>query len=149
MNAVDAGILVYAHRVDAPQHARARALLRELAEGPEPWAIPWPCIHEFITVVTDPQLWKLPTPMPLALAAVRAWRSSPTLILLSEDDRSFALFEELTAHLDSTRAGLEREHVQSSATRVAALALQHGVNTLFTLARDYSQFPRLRVKNVL
>ena len=29
--------------------------LRALAEGASPWAIAWPCIHEFIAVVTHPR----------------------------------------------------------------------------------------------
>ena len=40
MIAVDANILVYAHREDSPFHDAAFARLAELAEGAAPWAIP-------------------------------------------------------------------------------------------------------------
>ena len=29
----------------------------ELAEGAVPWAIPWPCIYEFLRVVTHPRFF--------------------------------------------------------------------------------------------
>ncbi|MGH6636439.1 MAG: type II toxin-antitoxin system VapC family toxin [Gammaproteobacteria bacterium] len=51
-------MLVYAHRREAREHIAARELLRQLAEGPEPWAIPWPCVYEFFSVVTNPRIWK-------------------------------------------------------------------------------------------
>ena len=52
MIAVDTNILVYAHRRDSPFHDRAAAVVRDLAEGARPWAIPWPCVYEFVRVVT-------------------------------------------------------------------------------------------------
>ena len=56
MIAVDTNILVYAHRADSEWHDRAALRLRELAEGRAPWAIPWPCIHEFLAIVTHPRI---------------------------------------------------------------------------------------------
>jgi uncharacterized protein len=43
--AVDTNVLVYAHRREPAEHERASELLRELAEGTEPWAVPWPVIR--------------------------------------------------------------------------------------------------------
>jgi hypothetical protein len=37
--------------------------LKELAEGSGAWSIPWPCVHEFVAVVTNPRIWKVPTPL--------------------------------------------------------------------------------------
>ena len=45
--ALDTNLLVYAHRRDSVWHAKSHATIRELAEGRAPWAIPWPCLHEF------------------------------------------------------------------------------------------------------
>jgi len=58
MIAVDTNILVYAHRQDAPLHAAARAVVRTLAEGDEPWAIPAPCVHEFFAIATQPKIYR-------------------------------------------------------------------------------------------
>ena len=55
--AVDTNVLVYAHREDSPQHDRALECVNRLAEGAARWAIPWPCIHEFLAVVTHPRIF--------------------------------------------------------------------------------------------
>ena len=58
MLAVDSNILVYAHRRESEPYAQARRTLEELAHGDRPWAIPWPCCHEFLGVVTNRKTWK-------------------------------------------------------------------------------------------
>lgn len=82
MIAVDTNLLVYAHRRDSIWHARASALLAELAEGRGRWAIPWPCLHELLAVVTHPRIFKPPTPLTAAIDQVDAWLESPSLALL-------------------------------------------------------------------
>ena len=82
MVAVDTNILVYAHRVDSEWHDRAAIRVRELAEGHAPWAIPWPCIHEFLAIVTHPRIYNPPTPIAVALDQVDAWLESSSLMLL-------------------------------------------------------------------
>ena len=73
MIAVDTNILVYAHREDSEWHQAAYQRLAELAEGRAAWAIPWPCIHEFLAIVTHPKIFSPPTPLPQALDQVDAW----------------------------------------------------------------------------
>jgi len=63
MIAVDTNLLVYAHREDSPWHETAYARLADLAEARGPWAIPWPCLHEFLAIVTHPRLHNPPTPL--------------------------------------------------------------------------------------
>lgn len=57
MIAVDTNILVYAHREDASFHEEAYLRVQQLAEGRSAWAIPWPCLHEFLAVVTHPRIF--------------------------------------------------------------------------------------------
>lgn len=52
MIAVDTNLLVYAHRKDSAWSQAARRCIRGLAEGRATWAIPWPCIHEFLAIAT-------------------------------------------------------------------------------------------------
>ncbi len=59
MVAVDTNVLVYAHRREASEHDAANGFVRKLAEGDEPWGIPWPCVYEFFSVVTNPRIWKV------------------------------------------------------------------------------------------
>jgi len=62
----------------------ASAVLRRLAEAQEPWAIPWPCIHEYLAIVTHPRVYDPPTPMARALEQVDIWLESPSLRLIAE-----------------------------------------------------------------
>ena len=58
MITVDTNVLVYAHRREVAEHAVAQERLRALASGRDPWAIPWPCVYEFFSVVTNPRIWR-------------------------------------------------------------------------------------------
>ena len=142
MIAVDTNVLVYAHREDSPWHARALTTVRGLAEGPAPWAIPWPCLHEFLAIVTHPRIYAPPTPMERALDQVGAWLESPTLLLLAEGDGYWGALRSLA---EGGRVAGPAVH---DAT-VAALCLHHGVRELWTADRDFGRFPALGVRNPL
>ena len=142
MIAVDTNLLVYAHREDSPWHSVALRTLTELAEGPMPWAIPWPCVHEFLAIVTHPRIYRPPTPMVIAIRAVRAWMESPTLRLLGEGPDHLDQLEKLVLV-----AKVEGPMVHDA--RIAALCLSHGVRQLWSADRDFSRFPALKLKNPL
>ncbi len=63
MRALDTNVLVYADREETPEHETALRLVRSLATGSEPWILPWPCIYEFLRVVTHPRVFHPPTPI--------------------------------------------------------------------------------------
>ena len=78
MIAIDTDILVYAHREDSSWHEAADRYLASAAESATPWAIPWPCIHEFLAIVTHPRIYDPPTPQSDALEQVApGWRCRP------------------------------------------------------------------------
>lgn len=142
MIAVDTNILVYAHREDSPFHEAAFQRVAELAEGPATWAIPWPCLHEFLAIVTHPRIYARPTPLARALDQVDAWLESPTLALLTE---SATHWPTLRALLTGGRVAGAQVHD----ARVAALCRQHGVRELWSADRDFSRFAGLAVVNPL
>lgn len=142
MIAVDSNLLVYAHREDSPWYDAAYACIVELAEGQGPWAIPWPCIHEFLAIVTHPRIYTPPTPLEKALDQVEAWLESPSLVLLSESED---YWQQLRSMLQSGRVSGPQVHD----ARIAALCQQHGVSELWTIDRDFGRFPGLTVKNPL
>jgi len=142
MIAVDTNVLVYAHREDSPWHAQACTRVRELAEARAVWAIPWPCLHEFLAIVTHPRIYAPPTPLPLALGQVEAWLESPALVVLSESESYWPELRQILT--DGLVAG-----PQVHDARVAALCRLHGVRELWTVDRDFSRFPGLKVKNPL
>jgi toxin-antitoxin system PIN domain toxin len=141
--AYDTNLLVYAHRRESPFHERARAVVTATVEGSEPWGLLWPCAHEFLGVVTNPRIYKTPTPMADALQAVRAWAASPSAVLLSEDSLGYL---DVLARL-CIAGKIQGARVHDA--RIAALAIHHGVSALRTADRDFSRFPDLRVENPL
>jgi uncharacterized protein len=142
MIAVDSNLLVYAHREDSHWHDAAYARLVELAEGQAPWAIPWPCIHEFLAIVTHARIYAPPTPLEKALDQVDAWMESPSLVLLAESENYWL---QLRALLQAGRVSGPQVHD----ARVAALCRQHGVSELWTADRDFGRFVGLHVRNPL
>jgi len=140
--AVDTNILVYAHREDSPWHEPAAAAVARLAEGASEWAIPWPCLHEYLAIVTHPRIFRTPTPADRAFAQLEAWLESPSLVVLSENDAHPETLRELVF---ASRATGARVHD----ARVAALCASHGVRELWTADRDFSLFPEIKARNPL
>jgi toxin-antitoxin system PIN domain toxin len=140
--AVDTNLLVYAHRADSEWHEQASARVRELAEARSPWALAWPCIHEFLAIATHPRIWDPPTPTGAALDQVEAWLESPSLVLLAEGPEHW---NELRGQIEAGRITGPRVHD----ARIAALCLAHGVRELWTADRDFSRFPSLATSNPL
>jgi toxin-antitoxin system PIN domain toxin len=141
MIAVDTNILVYAHRRESREHAVAAALLGDLATGDDAWSIPWPCVYEFFSVVTNIRIWKDAASTPAqAWAQLQAWMGSPALTLLSETEDFAATLRELALR-PRVRGPLIHD------ARVAAICLAHGVEELVTRDRDFSLFPELTLRN--
>lgn len=142
MIAVDTNLLVYAHREGATWHDAARARVAGLAESRAAWAIPWPCIHEFLAIVTHPRIFAPPTPLGRALDQVEAWLESPSLALLGESEGYWA-------RLRSTVEGGRIAGPAVHDARIAAICLHHGVSELWSADRDFAKFRGLRVVNPL
>jgi len=140
--AVDTNILVYAHREDSPWHGAAAERVRHLAEGRAAWAIAWPSLHEFLSIVTHPRIFVPPTPLLRAIDQVDAWLESPSVTLLAESPGYWAVLRSL---VESGRVAGPLVHD----ARVAALCIHHGVQELWSADRDFSRFPRLAVRNPL
>jgi len=140
--AVDTNILVYAHREDSTWHDAAYACILELAQGRDAWAIPWPCVHEFLAIVTHPRIYSPPTPVERALDQVQAWTESPSLVLLCEAEDHW---QHLRALLRSASATGAKVHD----ARVAALCIANEITELWTADRDFSRFSALKFRNPL
>ncbi|MGQ0779224.1 MAG: type II toxin-antitoxin system VapC family toxin [Pseudonocardiales bacterium] len=142
MIAIDTNILVYAHRGDAPSNSRAHALLKSLSEGTQRWAVPSPCIAEFLCVVTHPRVYDPPSTLSEALMQVDSWLAAPLVSLLPEGGLTWIWTRQLVED-----AKLTGPRVYDA--RIAALCLEHGVRELWTADRDCSRFPALRTRNPL
>lgn len=142
MIALDTNILVYAHRRDSEWHEKAAVVIANLAESSTPWGLAWPCIHEFLAIVTNPRIYKPPTPVSKAIEQVEIWMESPSLRLLGE----------LKGHWKELKALLVSGHIAGGAVhdaRIAAICKEHGVEELWSADRDFGRLSAMRVRNPL
>lgn len=142
MIAFDTNVLVYAHRRDSRFHDAASASVRSHAESGRPWAIPAPCLHEFLAVATHQRIYSPPSTMDVARLQLRMWLESPTLVVLAEGEGYWAVLDDILA-----KANVSGPRVHDA--RIAALCVFHGVDKLLSADRDFGRFPELRVENPL
>jgi toxin-antitoxin system PIN domain toxin len=140
MQAIDTNILVYAEIISSPFHNIARRILTKIAEDSVPWAIPWPCIYEFLRVVTHLRVYHPPFPIRVVLKDLRRILASPTLMLLHETPN----------HAEVMMSVIEEAGISGNLmhdAHIAALCIEHGIRELVTGDRDFSRFSSLSVIN--
>lgn len=140
MRAVDTNVLVYAEIRASLHHTVARRVLTELSEGVLPWAIPWPCVYEYLRIVTHPRVYHPPVPLEVALNELGRILDSPTLVLLHETSSHPEIMTNLLR-----ASGVSGNLIHDA--HIAALCLEHGVAELLTGDRDFSRFPELTTRN--
>jgi uncharacterized protein len=140
--AVDTNLLVYAHRTDSEFNDEAYACIEQLASGPARWSIPWPCVHEFYSIVTHPRIYDPSSSSEQAIEQIEAWLESPSLDLIHEASNYWDALKPL---LTAGKVAGPRVHD----ARIAALCLAHGVAELWSADRDFGRFPALRTRNPL
>lgn len=118
-------------------HSPALRLISRLAEGSDPWAIPWPCVYEFLRVVTHPRVFSLPSDLAEALESLERLRESPSLVILGDSP------SHLRVMLKTLRDSAATGNLVHDA-HIAALCIDHGVSELFTMDRDFSRFRGLK-----
>jgi toxin-antitoxin system PIN domain toxin len=132
----DVNIFVYAHRPEMVDHDRYRAWLFTMLDSPETFAVSELALSGFVRVVTNPRIYKDPTPTNDALAAASTIRDRPNCISLTPGPRNWSIFTELC---EKTKA---RWNAVPDAYH-AALAIEHGCEFI-TADRDFRRFPGLR-----
>lgn len=140
MIAIDTNILVYSRRREMPRHEAAGRLLTQLSEADEPWGLPWPCVYEFLRVVTHPRLFKIPTKLADALDDLATLFASPSIVLLGEGPGHGA---HLIHMAEEGRAVGNLAHD----AHIAALLREHGVREFWTTDKDFHRFPGVRVRD--
>lgn len=142
MIALDTNLLVYAHRLDSPFHDAASKTLQTLVKGKARWAIPWPCVHEFVAVVTHPRIYRQPTLLVTALQAMQSLARLSNVQMLAEEEGYLERLEAVATAAKSQGGSIHD-------ARIAALCLHHGILELWTADRDFSRFTTLRTFNPL
>lgn len=140
MIALDTNFLVYAHRSDNPFHLIARTAIARLAQGALPWGVPVVCVHEFLAVVTNPKIFKQPTPAKQAFAQIRILLTLSTARLLMPTQHHLDTLSQLAETAKTVGA-------QFHDARIAAICLENGVTQLWTADRDFSAYPQFSTQS--
>jgi toxin-antitoxin system PIN domain toxin len=140
--AVDTNLLIYSHREESEFHEAAKDLIDSLRRQSAPWAIPWPCLHEFIAIATHPGIFRPASTLDQAFGFMDSLFAASPLEVLAE---SPGYFGKLRVIAQAARIKGPRIHD----ARIAALCLHHGVSELWSADRDFSAFPQIKVRNPL
>jgi len=137
----DVNVLIYAHRVESPEHERYAEWLTNAAQGPEPFALSELGASGFVRIVTNPKIWQEPTTTKDALEFIERLRSRSNVRLLTHGPASWDIFAQLCL------AARARGKLVADAYH-AALAIEHGCE-LITADADFGRFPGLRHRHPL
>ncbi|MGH9489507.1 MAG: TA system VapC family ribonuclease toxin [Terriglobales bacterium] len=140
MLALDTNILVYASLPDSPYYADALALVSGLAASPAPWAVPWPCVYEYLRVMTDSRTKPAPLSLEDAWDNVRVLLGAPGLQLLAQSSAHAEVLETVLRDAQARGSRIHDAHI-------AALCIEHGVAELITADRDFRRFSGLRIRD--
>jgi len=135
----DVNVLIYAHRVDAPEHERYASWLRTLTAADEPFGLSETVLAGFLRIVTNPRIFDPPTPMQTAIDFCQRLVDWPRAVLISPSRQHWDLFVGLCP-------GIRGPLVNDA--YLAALAIEHGCE-LITTDSDFARFPGLRWRHPL
>ena len=141
MIAVDTNVLIYAHRAETSQHDAAASRLTALAQGAARWGLPVFCVTEFMRVVTHERVFDPPSSVSQAAAFIMSVAAAPSCELVRPGPEFLVLLVE-TARQSHARGNLMFD------AQIAALCLQHGIDTVLTNDRDFERFGSLRVQTL-
>ncbi len=79
----DVNVLIYAHREDEAWHEHYAAWLKQVVDGPEPFALSVLVAVGFVRIVTNSRIYDDPTPLPVALAVIEQLAAHPRCRLAS------------------------------------------------------------------
>ena len=133
---LDVNILVYAFRVDAPDHTAYRQWLEGVVAAVGPFGLADIVLSGFLRIVTHPRIFDPPTPIEPALQFAEALRAQPTSMMVGPGPRHWAIF------VDLCRRTPARGNLIPDAY-LAALAIESGSEFIST-DRDYARFAGLR-----
>lgn len=138
---VDINVLVYAHRVDAPNHLAYREWLEALINSDQVYGYSELVLSGFLHVVTHPRVFNPPSDLASALAFTQVIRGQPNAVPLAPGPRHWDIFTSLCQ-----AAGAKGNLIPDA--YLAALAIETG-SLWVTADRDYSRFPGLNWRHPL
>ena len=139
---VDVNLLLYASDRDSTYHDAAARFLAGCAERPELFCLAWPTAMAYLRIATHPAIFADPLTPAQAEANLDGLVRLPRVKMIAEGEHFWRAYREVTSE-QPVRGNLVPD------AHLAALLLEHGVQTLYTRDRDFLKFPRLRVRDPL
>lgn len=141
MLCVDVNVIVYAHRVESPDHADVHRWLDQARRGPQPLGIPAIVSSGFLRIVTHPRIFAEPTPLEVAIDFLDGLRSSPAVTGVLPGPRHWEIFTDLCRRIDAKGNTIPDAFL-------AAIAIEHGA-TWISADRGFAGYPGLRWRHPL
>ncbi|MBI2678197.1 MAG: PIN domain-containing protein [Candidatus Koribacter versatilis] len=138
---VDANILLYAYDPGARHHEAARRWLAHAFTDEPSVGLPWPMIHAFLRISTNPRLYEAPYSTAEAAGIVAGWLALQNVRAVVAGDRHWEILAGLVA-----ATGVRGPAITDAA--LAALAIEHAA-ILYSTDRDFARFPGLKWKDPL
>jgi uncharacterized protein len=91
-----------------------------------------------LRVVTHPRVFSPASDPEEALESLERLRESPSLAMIGESPRHFRIMSQVMRGSQASGNLVHDAHI-------AALCVEHGVSTFYTMDRDFSRFPGLKV----
>jgi len=128
----DVNVLVYAHREDEKVHDAYRTWLEQAISSVEPFALSVLVAVAFVRIVTNPRIYREPTPLPAALATIETIAGHPRCYIAAPNSGHFADVARLCRAAQATgKLVADAQH--------AALAIAEGC-TWVTRNADFGRF---------
>lgn len=141
MELPDVGVLVHAHRRDAPDHLRYLEWVTRLVESPRAYGMSDLVLGRFMAVVTHPRVFREPSTVEAAAAFASQLRDQPNCVLVSPGPRHWEIYLRIATEAKA------KGNLASDAY-LAAIAIESGCEWV-TTDGDYARFPDLRLRHPL
>ena len=141
MNSLDTNILIYAANNDAPEHAKALAVVNLMLTNPSEWILSDQVLWEFYRALRHPKILQKPRTSTQAAAQVRFIREKSGVACCSYET---GFFDDVLSLLEKPRFPYQRTHDSV----LGITLLKHGVKTFYTRhEKDFTDIPFLKVIN--
>ncbi len=131
----DVNVLIYAFRKDSSHHDVCKPWLEKVAGDDAQFGISPLSLSAVARIVTNPRVFREPSPIEEAFAFCESLMSWPNCVLVRAGRRHWSIFSRLCLE-----AGVRGPRVSDA--WFAALAIEHGCAWI-TYDRDYARFPGL------
>jgi toxin-antitoxin system PIN domain toxin len=137
----DINLLVYAHNLRSPKHAKALAWWERCLRGNDGVALPWVVIQGFVRITTHPKIFEHPMTVEDSLGRVEEWLALPHFQIIHPPQDHFKTWATLLGNL-GTAGNLTTD------AHLAALSINRGL-ILHSTDADFARFPGLKWHNPL